>query len=146
MDANMVFTVKDKEYSAGKLDAKRQFHVLRRLAPLLGGVVAHGGVNMNEDEGIGEFLNGIGTLPDDAADYVLDHCLSVVKRNDGGAWCAITAAAPNGHRVMQYDDMDMIEMLTVVFYVLRHNISGFFDALPSDLEERLRGAISAMSR
>jgi hypothetical protein len=145
MDEDLEFSVGGHEYVAGRLDAKRQFHVMRRLAPLFGGMAARGGWDASGDAALGDFLAGIGALPDEAVDYVLDHCLSVVKRRENGVLCAVSVATPGGGRALQYQDIDMAGMLTMVFHVLRRNFAGFLDAAPSGLEGLMRGAASPTS-
>ncbi|MDR1020508.1 MAG: hypothetical protein LBL73_07105 [Synergistaceae bacterium] len=144
MDEDITFRVKEQEYSAGKLDARRQFHIVRRLAPFLGGILEAGNLEkLSDEKAIAGLLGAAGTIPDEQLDYVIDNCLSVVTRKDGAIWAAITAAAPGGKRVLQYKDIDWVAMLTIVYYVIKRNLSGFFDALPSDLSEKLRGMASA---
>jgi hypothetical protein len=146
MDEDLTFKVGEHEYTAGKLDAKRQFHIARRIAPLFGVIASHmSGGKVDEKAAIKDFLSGIGDIDDESADYVIDHCLSVVKRRENGVLCAISVPALGGKRVLQYQDIDMAGMLVIVFHVLRRNFERFFNALPSDLEEHLRGAMSITS-
>ena len=135
----MQFNVGEHEYQAGKLDAKRQFHVVRRLLPCLAGFTEE---NISDAEAIKGFMNAVGGIEDEQLDYVIDNCLAVVECQDGGAWAAITCPLPNGRRTMQYQDIGMAEMLTIVYHVIKHNLSGFFDVLPSDLTDKLKGALS----
>ena len=145
MNEDILFTVKDNEYSAGKLDAKRQFHIIRRLLPFMESFVQEGHFSDGFNEAsIGAFLKMAGTIPDEQLDYVIDHCISVVKRKDGDRWAAVSTPLPNGGRALQYGDIDMTAMLIIVFNVLKRNLAGFFDALPSDFAEKFKGMGSAM--
>lgn len=135
----MQFQAGGHEYKAGKLDAKRQFHIVRRLLPCLAGFA--GDVeNLTDADAVKGFADAVGTIADDQLDYVIDHCLAVVERQDGGVWAAVTCPLPGGGRSLQYQDIGMAEMLTIVYYVIKHNLTGFFDAFPSELTDKLKGA------
>jgi hypothetical protein len=87
----------------------------------------------------------MGALPDEHFDYIIDHCLSVTKRREeNGAWAAVSAPAPNGGRSLMYRDIDLVTIGVIVFNVLRRNLSGFFGAVPSDFKEQIQGKISSM--
>ena len=128
------FTHAGVTYQAGKLDAMRQFHVTRRLAPFLPKLA---GAGLPSDPGslsqaaVFAFLEPlaacVAAMSDADAEYVLHTCLSVVeRRQDAGGWAKVMA----GGRLM-FEDMDMAAMLVCAFHVLQHNLSGFFAALPS---------------
>jgi len=141
MNEDIVFTIKEHEYSAGKISAKQQFHIVRRLLPFFEGFVQGGNVNTESmDVSLGAFLKVAGTMPDEPLDYIIDNCISVVKRKDGNVWAAISTQLWNGKSALQYEDIDMTALLMIVFNVIKRNLSGFFDALPSDLQEKFKGA------
>ena len=147
MDEDIIFEVSGHEYSAGKLDAKRQLHIVRRLLPILGGAIDENGVRLtNGEPDLKGVLNTLGSLPDEQFDYVVDHCLAVTKRHDGGIWAAVSSPAPNGSRNLMYNDIDLVVIGTIVFHVLKRNLSRFFDALPSDFKEQVQGAVSGMAQ
>jgi hypothetical protein len=149
MDEDLIFSVSEHEYKAGKLDAKRQFHIVRRLAPLFGEMAANG-VDLRKlddsDESISGFLKALGLLPDDVFDYVVDHCLSVVKRRESDIWSPISVAAPNGKRLIQYQDIEYSLAIcgTIVYYVFQRNLRGFFKGVPQEFKEHFRGIIPDM--
>jgi hypothetical protein len=146
MDEDIIFEVNGHQYSAGKLDAKRQLHIVRRLLPVLGGAMDGNGAFLAS--GVPDLkgaLNTLGSLPDEQFDYVVDHCLAVTKRRDGEIWAAVSSLAPNGSRNLMYSDIDLVAIGTIVFHVLRRNLSRFFDAFPSDFKEQAREAVSGMS-
>ena len=71
----MDFELNGKEYRAGVIDARKQFHIVRRLAPIFGNMAAGGDTAVM-------LANAIGSLSDDDADYVLFGLLAVVKRKE----------------------------------------------------------------
>lgn len=105
--------------TTGKLDARTQFHVARRLAPVL---VAMGGEDM-----IASVAIALGKMTDADADYVLDACLAKVQRQQGTAWASV--AAPQGQ--IMFADMDMGALAQMVMAVLKEaNLPGFFPTSP----------------
>jgi hypothetical protein len=78
-------------------------------------------------------------------DYIIDQCLSMVKVRKDGVWSKATTPLPGGGQAIMHREIsdDMVAMMTIVYFVLKENLSGFFDALPSDFQEKLAGAMSA---
>jgi hypothetical protein len=122
------FSIGDHNYKSGRMNARQQFHVSRRLAPIFSGLADAIG-----DDGAPTDLNAIATaissLPDADCDYVLNACMGVTHRQVGGgaAWGSIMT--PTG--AILFDDIDMIVMVHIAWEVLRDNLGGFFRALPS---------------
>lgn len=143
---SLQFEVGPHKYRAGKLDAKRQLHVMRRLAPLVmplikSGAIAQAATGKKSAEGkdqLGHMSNldllgmaeavtqGLSTLPDADLDFVVDTCLSVVEREQtGGGWARMMTGDQ-----LQFVDLDMVSMLSITWRVIQHNLSGFFATLP----------------
>lgn len=128
------------KFQLGKLDAFKQFHVVRRVGPLLSEIVTAakdiGSVKidgMTEEQKLDHFsklaapfMNGLSKLSDADSDYVLLRLLSVVEVNQEkfGTWAKVAV-----------DDRIMIElelpvMLGCAGRALMYNLSGFFASLP----------------
>lgn len=117
-------------YRIGKLDAIKQWHVFRRLIPVLGSF--SGLFSIDQDVVRSTMLNQflpvfkqLGAMSDLDTDFVLNTCLSVVTRKD--------TVVPDGwQRVMiqpghlQFDDIEMVLMLQLTKYVVMENLSSFF--------------------
>lgn len=113
-----------KTYRVGKLDALLQFHVMRRLAPVLPKLAAMQGNDLAA--ALEPIAQGVAGMTDADSEYIIKTCLSVAERKQpGGGWAALTV---NG--AMMFEDLDMAAMLTLVWHVLQHNLSGFFADLP----------------
>lgn len=118
-------------YRANKLPAMKQFHILRRLAPILSdmaGLAVKPGSADSRDiaAGLEPLARGIGTMSDQDAEYVLMGCMEAVERKQGaGGWAGLTS----GGKLM-FEDVDMTAMLHIAWQVLQHNLSGFFAGLP----------------
>lgn len=118
----MDFEINDQQYRSGKLNARQQFHVARRLAPVLGGLA---GAVQGGDKDFGKLLQpiteAIAGISDADSDYILDTCLSVVKRQQGTAWAAVFV---NGAQM--FDDIDLGALLQIAAKVIQENLGGFF--------------------
>ncbi len=129
-------TIGDNAYQIGKLPAMTQFHVVRRIGPVLAtmGVsiteMAAAGKSMNDEA---DMLTIMGTVSDvvakmsnDDVEYVIYACLAVVRRR---------VPVPGGNdrymnvltgRSFQFQDIDMTVMMRLTVEVLRENLGGFF--------------------
>ena len=147
------FKVGEHTYRAGKLNARQQFHVGRRISPLIGQMFAIGpvisgiaaarramteeGGETSDDEAMDitrateamlvPFTRALAALSDADCDYVLDRCLGVVQRlsgsNGAGAWGDVFNARAN--RIM-FEDIDLMQMMQITAEVLMDNLGGFF--------------------
>lgn len=126
-----VVTVEPFEYQIGKLPAMTQFHVVRRLGPVLAAM----GVSITEAMTAGKSLRDnvdmfaiMGTasevmarMSNDDVEYVINSSLAVVKRKQGDRWMAIMTG-----KSFQFQDIDMQLMLRLTVEVLKENLAGFF--------------------
>jgi hypothetical protein len=137
------FEVAGKRYRAKTLSGKAQFHITRRLAPVLSSLkdlIGGGGAigALEDTEGaqaaavIGAaspFLEAIAKMSDEDVDYIIDRCLEVTWRLDerGGAQSMWNTAA----RRPMFDDLSMMEMLGIVWSVIQGSASlmGFSNEL-----------------
>lgn len=116
------FEIAGQTYRAGKLDAFRQFHVFRRLTPVLGSM---GGLNRaaeNPMEALAPVAQAIAGLSDADCEYVLGTCLGVVQRRQGTTWANVWNASAK--RPM-FDDIDLPAMLQIAVRVAEENFGGF---------------------
>lgn len=141
------------EFNFGKINALAQFHIVRRLAPIIGeliAVVASSGIAKSgkkaEDikfndldfdaisKEMAPLLAIIAKLPDEDMNYCLFGLLKPVQRKiPGGGWAKIVS--DQNH--FMYDDIkeNMQLMLMLAGKSFGANISGFINALPSGLKE-----------
>ncbi len=122
----MEMEINGQSYKFGKIDARKQFHIVRRLAPVMGSV-AKGG------EAIDAITSAIGRLSDDDADYVIFGLLACVtrKQDNGLGWAKIS----NGTSLM-FSDIEMGEMLQIAFRAFEENMQDFFAVIRSTLKEQ----------
>lgn len=127
----MEFELEGRTYRANKIDARTQFHIVRRLAPVLGEIApalqGKGGL-----DALPPLANAVAKLTDSDADYVIFGLLKAVvrKQDQGLGWGPVAT----GEQLM-YDDITMPLMLKLAWQSFSFNMSGFFADLPSDLKE-----------
>ena len=125
------FVVTGKKYRSGKMDAFKQFHVGRRLAPVMAtfAELVKSGSGVNPMEALPAVADALSNMTDADADYVLYACLCVVEREVAGTSWGKVALVGSG---IQYDDIEMPDLLNIVFHVLKDNFSSFSSALPQN--------------
>lgn len=133
------FRCGEHNYIAGNMDARKQFHVVRRLAPFVGGLLPSfaklEGKKMADlsNEELMSVLPGIAdalaNMDDDTADYVIFGLLAFATREQaqGLGWAPIC----DGKKAMMFNDISMPEMLTIAGRVLMANLGSFFAVLKS---------------
>ncbi|MDD3310951.1 phage tail assembly chaperone [Pseudodesulfovibrio sp.] len=122
----MDLTINGNAYRAGRMDARRQFHVVRRLAPIISGLTDLKSLMGDPMAALGPLADAIAEMKDADADYILDACLAVVERKQpAGGWAKVMV---NGG--LMFQDLDMAAMLRLTWAVLQEDMQGFFDALP----------------
>lgn len=134
------FHVAGHIYQTAKIPAMTQFHIARKLAPVLRsfeGVLKSIGGEKNGDEAdifttIDPFLTAIHDLSDDDSEYVINTCLGFVSRKiDGGTGWAPVMGRGSGQ--VMFEDIGMMEMLTITYTVIMDQIGSFTVDLPSIL-------------
>lgn len=135
------FALGDKTYRAKSLDAFKQLHIARRLAPVVNGLLdawKSGGLPAQPTadevwEALPKMLEPFGravsTLPDEDVDYVILTCLRAVSISQGGGAAWSPVVSPNGR--LQFEDMPLAEMLQIVWNVIGADLGNFSSALAS---------------
>ncbi len=140
-------SINGHDYKFGQIPALAQFHIVRRLAPVIGELLAAIGPSFKggkSDVTEGEMLKALGPitialskLSDEEANYILFGLLKPVTRKQvGGGWASISTG-----ETMMFEDIDMKVMVQLSVKSFMRNLGGFINALPSGLRE---GAGQAM--
>lgn len=119
----MEFEIGGNTYRGGKMDTFKQFHVSRRLVPILGNVAGAVTGEVSFEDLVQPLMHGIASMTDADCDFILEACLKVVQRQQGNAWSPIYAGA---NQALMFDDIDMSAMLQIASKVIQDNLSGFF--------------------
>ncbi len=122
-------------YRVGKLDARAQFHIVRRLAPILGELAPALQGGKGGMEALPAIASAVARLSDADADYCIFGLLKVVSRKQPNGLGYGPVATEN---LLMYDDIGMPQMLKLAWEALSFNMSGFFAAMPSTLNEGLQ--------
>lgn len=122
------FSIKGIKYRSGTMDAMTQFHVVRRLGPILGSF--RNMLDSKLDDGLSIIAEAISKMSDVDTEYVINSCMAVVQREQAGGTGWANVWSTQAKRPM-FDDIDMATMLQIVFAVIGDAIVPFFGALPS---------------
>ncbi|KAF1010174.1 MAG: hypothetical protein GAK29_05089 [Acinetobacter bereziniae] len=140
---NELITIGEHEYSIGCLNALDQFHVSRKIAPIIPTLmpiiseVAKGdlskvidSIELGDNNELGSleplaqalepFMEAFAKMPEDDVNYIIHKCLSVVKRG--------SSIVCRGQSIM-FDDLDMGQILPLVVAVIRVSLSNFIQGL-----------------
>lgn len=124
--------IKGQTYGVGTLDALRQFHITRRIAP----IIMSGGVSLltlrqeanipMEDmfAGLSPMASVLANMSDADTEYILATCLSVVTRKQGETWAPVAHGAQP-----MFADVDMMAMIRLAVAVIMENLAGFIAEL-----------------
>lgn len=131
------FSAGGRDFRLSKLDAFKQFHIVRRLGPILGDVIpaAQKAVSSNKESASDEeklqtiaalaapIMNGLSKLSDQDANTVLIGLLSCVEMRQDQAknWAKLVV----GESLM-FNDLELPLMLQVAGRSFMYNLSGFF--------------------
>ena len=125
--------VNGKNYRFGKIDAIKQFHIVRRLAPALASVglsLAKLKQTANASDLLAPAFDVISKMSDEDSEFVIYTCLRAVQRQDGqGAGVGWVSLVPTSQNVVAYNDIDLPTMMQLVMWALRANLEGFFSGL-----------------
>lgn len=137
------FQVNGQEYRAGKINAFEQLYIVTRLAPIIGKAApafeaARGG---NEMEALPALADALGSMPKADQREVICALLQAIQRKEaqGLGWSAVCVDGS-----IMYADVqeNLATMMQLAWHALKHNLSGFFAALPSDLKDAAQKAAS----
>lgn len=136
----MSITINGIEHEAVKMPPRKVFHVLRRLAPLIGPLgpavldlldetKPKSEVMASIAHQIGPLAEALAYMPDDLLNYVLDNCLMYTRRLDvDNKWHPTHIQGLQGVTTM-YQDIDAGAELRLVAEAIKVNSAGFFAAL-----------------
>jgi len=126
--------IDDHVYRIGKLDALSQFHVARRLAPVMAAIggkvveLASSNPGMPQDEWMmtlfAPVADAVSRLTDDDSNYIITTVLSVVYRQQDEKWAPVQV-----NKRMMFLDIDMQLMLRLTVESIKGNLGSFFSGV-----------------
>ena len=129
------FTVGGKNYTASKLSAMVQFHIVRKMAPLLAGMLPPdvqskdiGSLLLSKASAVLPGLaDSLSKLSDQDSEFVLYGLLGCVKQEqpNGLGWAPVVV-----NKQMMFDNITMPDMILIAVKSAQHNFRDFLNALP----------------
>jgi hypothetical protein len=119
---NDIVEVGGQKYRIGRIDARKQFHVARRLAPLLAGMSGVPDKTAGFAAFLGPLTDALSGMSDEDVDYVLDICLGVCQRIQSNGHPAAVMVRGG----LMFEDIDMGQMIQLAVKVIQENLGGFF--------------------
>ena len=135
-------SIRGVTYHIGRLSARQQWNVVRRIMPLIQQMVpalreavsaAPKGTDGETDwasvgmDALGPLAQALADLSDADSDYVIDTCISVVRRPNQAN--QLVPMARSGQLMFQDQDDNMVVLLGVTAAVIQENIGPFFGDL-----------------
>ena len=117
-------------FRANKINAFTQFHLIRRLAPILSKLAGSAEKLKNDPmQALGALGDHLAAMKDEDADYILMACLAATERSqDKMGWARVVI-----NSTLMFQDLELPVMLQIAWEVIQFNFSGFFSGLPSNL-------------
>ena len=136
------FEIGNRKFKIFKLDAFKQFHIVRRTTPILTEMlpvlkdlsVTTKNQNLSESEKfeqmakiLGPVMTGLSKLSDEDANKVLYGLLSAVEtQQPQGGWAKVATES-----MLMMQDLELPTLLQIAGRAFAYNLSGFFSALPA---------------
>lgn len=144
---NFTFTLGGINYRGNHIDVMKQFHVSRRLAPMIVGLkrllpkllqqsapedilaaAKLGQLDSSTEMMIADLeplLEALNRMTDEDADYIIGVCLTSLQREmvNGLGWTAVWSPGNPGQ--LMFTDITMPQMMQMVAMVIWNNLRGF---------------------
>lgn len=137
------FEVGGKRFQLNKINAFKQFHIVRRIGPILADLlpalkdvqnVIGKGASISEEKKFDEFakiaaplMTGLSKLSDSDSERVLYGLLSSVEvyQKEFGNWAKVSTDT-----MLMMQDLELPVLLQLAGRAFAYNLTGFFTALP----------------
>lgn len=118
-------------YRIGSISAIKQFHIVRRLTPILksmavGGLKAPGAAGASDPLALfAPMADALAAVSNEDAEYIIFHCFKVVSRKQGNVWAPIQTQTPGAD--LMFSDIRWPDIVRLVVEVIKENrILDFF--------------------
>lgn len=138
--ADRDFEIGSRKFKLNKIDTFKQFHIVRRLGPILGEIIpaAKGIAGLDETKMTEEqkfdfiaklatpVMDGFSKLSDKDADFVLlSLCSAVEMQQSLGNWARVATDAG-----LMFQDIELPLLLQIAGRAFMYNVAGFFSLMP----------------
>lgn len=122
----MDITINNIKYQIGKLDAFKQLHLARRLAPCLFALGKVSSENLDIEGSaalalMGPIAEALSKMDDNDVNYIVTTCLNVCERQQSQGFARVM----NGSNLM-FQDIDLSIMMQLAIAVIKENLGNFF--------------------
>ncbi len=132
--ADNTFQIGDRQFKVSKINAMKQFRIVRRIAPILGEMIPamKDMASMKDDSQMdqaakiaGPIMNGLARLSDADSEMVLHGLLAAVEmKQEGAGWAKLVL-----NDQLMFDNLELPILLQAAGRSFMFNMSGFFDVL-----------------
>ena len=130
------FDVAGLKIKVSRISAMKQYHIIRRLAPIMADLVplatkfqnmTDSELSKDQSEAIAPILTGIGKMSDADSEYVLYGLLDAceVRQPEVGNWARMIQGG-----VLMFQDLPITTLFQVAAVAFKVNLQGFISALP----------------
>lgn len=155
----MEFEIKENEYRTTKMDVLRQFHISRKIAPVIptlipifGQLAADAKANAEKAKAegrtpdasdmlslsmdkmslvLGPFADALASMKEEDVDYIMDVCLATVSRKVTVGNSANWARIGSA-KALAFDDIDLSVVFPIVTKVIWENLGPFINGFLSN--------------
>lgn len=136
------FSIGAKDFKLCKIDAFKQFHIVRRIAPILSELLPSlaGAQKIANQKDLSEsdkfeefakiaapFMAGLSKLSDEDSNRVLFGLLASVEvKQESGNWAKVSTDS-----MLMMQDLELPVLLQIAGKAFMFNLAGFFAALPA---------------
>jgi hypothetical protein len=131
------FEIGGQRYRAEKLDAFKQLHVSRKIAPIIPKLLPMFQKFAGSKDALKDDLDGLAEafeplaqalaeMPDADCEHVFAACLGVVSRNQQGNWATIWSQSAKS---LMFDDIDLGQMTQIAVKVIWDSLGPFISGL-----------------
>jgi hypothetical protein len=125
--------ISGQTYRINRLDAMKQFHIARKVLPVVAGLAQvaialfkeEKRVDLNKEDiisSIGPITEALSSMPDKDFEDVVMRCMASVQRQSGSGWADMTA---KDGRSLMFQDIQGPELFRLTAEVIKENLGGF---------------------
>jgi hypothetical protein len=122
------FEVGGKKFRCGRLDARTQYHLNRKISPTIVRVEKHAasgpGGKVTLFDVIEPIAEDLRAMAMEDANFILDTCLSVTQRSQDQSGTELWSPVVNGKQIM-FADIDGADLVQIQVNVIKANLGNF---------------------
>lgn len=121
------FDAGKNKYRVRRLNAFQQFDIARPLFPVITDIVEAAQSGMKPGDVMRVVGEAIAAMKTEDAHKILKMCLLGAERQSGAGWAAVYLPGPDR---MMFEDIGLMEMMTIAMKVIEEHLKDFFSGQP----------------